>query len=76
MASEDFTGQCNCGGIARTYRNPPEKGCSIRCGECWSETEWMDNEEDAICAWYNGDVSEQEPIGGGMWVNGGQDDEK
>lgn len=60
---------CDCGAKPVVYTNPPDKGMSIRCNACWLETKWMNTEAEAIAEWEAGRYTEQEPIGGGVFVN-------
>lgn len=58
--------RCECGAIPIIYTYQDEPGLSIRCEDCWAETEWSDTIEEAIERWNNGDWDYQEPIGSGV----------
>lgn len=59
---------CECGASPVVYTNPPDAGASIRCVDCWAETDWMPTVELAVAEWEANRWSYQEPIGSGVFI--------
>lgn len=60
---------CQCGATPVVYTNPDDVGASIRCMDCWAETDWMPTVKAAIAEWGARRYSYQEPIGGGAFIS-------